>query len=460
MPLQPPRGCELRRRRLVLALGLPQQLARRRSGRRPAAGSGSRERRLGSWQALPQPSWLLPSWLRLLRGRRSPAGCAGKTSFNLRTTGGSTVDDADRTNSPMSWSLARTTLLSTPSSLASSYTRTLATALLFFGPGLVARTVSTSTCSLLRAHRVLFAISSCFRSVSATWYDHGSSGDCCHRSRSGHGNRADIEARREPQGPWTAPVVVRRAPDTSGRGAGTHLARAAGGLRSSKATHSSSFPPLRPATTRTIRPGAPACRHPTHVRRDRIDADGAVSHGALYPVSRRTRRSAAPRRRARRPPAPAAAALGDRRCPRRCRSATRSAAPPAWRFAPHGRWPATAGSRGRPPAQTCASASTTVTDETRAGESACPTNSAGSADQSTMSIFSPCSSAITARTRAPIGPMHAPLALDPVACEWTAILVRWPASRAMATISTEPSAISGTSRANNFLTSHGASATP
>jgi hypothetical protein len=57
-------------------------------------------------------------------------GCAGKTSFSLRTTGGSTVDDADLTNSPMSWSLARTTLLSTPSSLASSYTRTLATALL------------------------------------------------------------------------------------------------------------------------------------------------------------------------------------------------------------------------------------------------------------------------------------------------------------------------------------------
>ena len=64
-------------------------------------------------------------------GAAAPAGCAGKTSFSLRTTGGSTVDDADLTNSPMSWSLARTTLLSTPSSLASSYTRTLATALLF-----------------------------------------------------------------------------------------------------------------------------------------------------------------------------------------------------------------------------------------------------------------------------------------------------------------------------------------
>jgi hypothetical protein len=51
-------------------------------------------------------------------------------SVNLFTTGGSTVDDADLTNSPISLSLVRTTLLSTPSSLASSWTRTLATLLL------------------------------------------------------------------------------------------------------------------------------------------------------------------------------------------------------------------------------------------------------------------------------------------------------------------------------------------
>lgn len=50
-------------------------------------------------------------------------------SFNLRTTGASIVDDAERTNSPISLSLAMTALLSTPNSLASSYTRTFATAL-------------------------------------------------------------------------------------------------------------------------------------------------------------------------------------------------------------------------------------------------------------------------------------------------------------------------------------------
>jgi hypothetical protein len=54
------------------------------------------------------------------RGAGAAPPPAGKASFNLRTTGGSIVEDADRTNSPSSWSLAKTTLLSTPNSLASS----------------------------------------------------------------------------------------------------------------------------------------------------------------------------------------------------------------------------------------------------------------------------------------------------------------------------------------------------
>ena len=69
-----------------------------------------------------------------------------------------------------------------------------------------------------------------------------------------------------------------------------------------------------------------------------------------------------------------------------------------------------------------------------------------------MSIFSPCSSLITLRTRWPMGPMQAPLALTPCRLDFTAIFVRWPASRAMAQISTVPSAISGTSSANSLRT--------
>ncbi|OKI97251.1 hypothetical protein AMK19_32030 [Kitasatospora sp. CB01950] len=47
-------------------------------------------------------------------------GVAPKASVNLRTTGASIVEDAERTNSPSSVSLAMTALLSRPSSLASS----------------------------------------------------------------------------------------------------------------------------------------------------------------------------------------------------------------------------------------------------------------------------------------------------------------------------------------------------
>jgi hypothetical protein len=57
------------------------------------------------------------------------AAWPANASLSLRTTGASIVDDADRTNSPISPSLAITALLSTPNSLASSYTRTFATTL-------------------------------------------------------------------------------------------------------------------------------------------------------------------------------------------------------------------------------------------------------------------------------------------------------------------------------------------
>ena len=64
------------------------------------------------------------------------------------------------------------------------------------------------------------------------------------------------------------------------------------------------------------------------------------------------------------------------------------------------------------------------TRETLAGDSALATNLAGSSAQSTMSIFSPCSSVMTLRTRLPIGPMQAPFAFTPCWWDLTAILVR------------------------------------
>lgn len=50
----------------------------------------------------------------------APSPGAGIASRTRRTTGASIVDDAERTNSPISCSLASTVLLETPSSFASS----------------------------------------------------------------------------------------------------------------------------------------------------------------------------------------------------------------------------------------------------------------------------------------------------------------------------------------------------
>ncbi len=50
----------------------------------------------------------------------APRSSAGNDSLMVRTTGGSMVEDADRTNSPLSLRYVKSVLLSTPSSLASS----------------------------------------------------------------------------------------------------------------------------------------------------------------------------------------------------------------------------------------------------------------------------------------------------------------------------------------------------
>ena len=110
------------------------------AGERPAAvgAAGAADRGRGRGRG---------RWPRRLLGGRAPpaaadgAACAlrlgcwpANASLSLRTTGASIVEDAERTNSPISSSLAITALLSTPNSLASSYTRTFATTLPLLGP--------------------------------------------------------------------------------------------------------------------------------------------------------------------------------------------------------------------------------------------------------------------------------------------------------------------------------------
>jgi hypothetical protein len=93
----------------------------------------------------------------------------GYASRNLRATGASTVEDADFTNSPSSLSFERTSLLVTPSSLASSCTRALpATALLVrVRPAARARATSSYRLTFMAsASRLTHDGSTCFRRLA------------------------------------------------------------------------------------------------------------------------------------------------------------------------------------------------------------------------------------------------------------------------------------------------------
>src|SRR5580693_804404 len=132
---------------------------------------------------------------------RACFGCwAANASLSLRTTGASIVEDADRTNSPISWSLAITALLSTPNSLASSYTRTFATALPLLGPDSPDPSAGRGSACSVRRQRLLF-IAACSsvahrnlsllsRAVSPRPYVHHRpvrpARDASHRRSSGH----------------------------------------------------------------------------------------------------------------------------------------------------------------------------------------------------------------------------------------------------------------------------------
>ena len=87
-------------------------------------------------------------------------GSDGNASRSLRATGGSTVDDALFTNSPSSLSFARTSLLVTPSSLASSCTRALPATGLLRRTGRASRSIPARRgwYSSLALHRVPIAL--------------------------------------------------------------------------------------------------------------------------------------------------------------------------------------------------------------------------------------------------------------------------------------------------------------
>src|SRR3954469_4481938 len=150
-------------------------------------------------------------------GAAAGAEPASRAPRNRRATGASTVLDADLTNSPISLSLARTVLLSTPSSFASSCTRAFpGTALLTSRSCERTRndlTRALEACSFQGLHRVLIWV------VLPCWVVTWRRSHVIGRSVR-HGDRTDVlgqhsgvsntgESQRPPEG--TTPLRQREA---------------------------------------------------------------------------------------------------------------------------------------------------------------------------------------------------------------------------------------------------------
>jgi len=154
------------------------------------------------------------------------AGAAGNAERSRRATGASTVELADLTNSPRSLSFARTSLLLTPSSFASSCTRALpATALLTGRPG--GRPARPRTTADERSSLVLHGVLMGCRPVFSSNYWSSELRDLPppspRRTRSPHRHRTD----RTPLVPAATPDASPRDRHTPRSGAHTHRAHGA-----------------------------------------------------------------------------------------------------------------------------------------------------------------------------------------------------------------------------------------
>lgn len=194
-------------------------------------------------------------------GGLAGTGAATNTSRSRRATGASTVLDADLTNSPISLSLASTTLLSTPSSLASSCTRALpATALLTPRPrGQVSRgdlTRALEAWSFQGLHRVLMSVVLPCCPGEASHLTSGGS-ECCRARYSASGPVSTTPARRSAR-----PKARRRSACARHAGSGCMFAPRPGRLRAGSGTTT----PCSSATTRNNSEAGARPRQPTHVR--------------------------------------------------------------------------------------------------------------------------------------------------------------------------------------------------
>jgi len=216
------------------------------------------------------PAPTLPLALRLAAGAFAPPSAAcglaacwdANASLSLRTTGASIVEDAERTNSPISVSLAITALLSTPNSLASSYTRTFATTLPQLGPD--TRTLAPTgaacapsgvslCCSSPHAHRLIAISASFFRRFQTPVPQAARTRPSGYKPHCPSGIPRPCRPAARPEGAVLAgkPVGAGHDPSMPAGGAGMHPGREAAGRRRGQ----SRPPPPPRGPARTLRRG-------------------------------------------------------------------------------------------------------------------------------------------------------------------------------------------------------------
>ena len=178
-----------------------------------------------------------------------------KDSRSRRATGASTVDDADLTNSPCSFSRARTSLLVTPSSFANSCTRALpATTSPVYEATAVGR---ASGLAMTHCHRGFTVCSCSLLPVLLPWGSDAPSDSRCSTT-------ADVSG--EPAMRNAFVKARRRIACCAHCGTGcSHAPRPGRLLAVSTITAYSPFP-LGTATTRSSSTANSRFRHPTHVR--------------------------------------------------------------------------------------------------------------------------------------------------------------------------------------------------
>jgi hypothetical protein len=191
-----------------------------------------------------------------------PGADAAKPSRRRRATGASTVLDADLTNSPISFSLASTVLLSTPSSFASSCTRALPATALLTLEVVRAAPAATSLVHLKPGHFRDFIVCSCWSSYLA-W----SGGASTPPSVAPYGVQtartcsANSAVSRTPTRRNARPNARRRSASAKQAGSGCRCAPRPGSLRPGSGR---SVSPT--ATNRSRSVAGTRSRQPTHVR--------------------------------------------------------------------------------------------------------------------------------------------------------------------------------------------------